>query len=286
VQWRRWIWFNVAYNVPPSRVIEAVNNAVRAADINCVAKQPTAQCLLMDFDASYGRYALRYWLTDLQHDDSTDSEVRDHIYVALQRADIRLAVPEHNVHMTKESEKREQSKQTKRIQERIDALHKIELFSGFHEDELIAVARGLKHAQFAKGDIITRQGAIAHWLYMLIEGEAEVYLESTDQSRRKLSTLLPGNYFGEMGLMTGAPRTATVIATKDASCYQLDKAAFETILKNRPELAEEISHTLVSRRFGLDSLQHDLDVEKNAEQMSQQNFDMLKKISNFFGLRT
>jgi small-conductance mechanosensitive channel/CRP-like cAMP-binding protein len=286
VQWRRWIWFNVSYNVSPSRVIETIQNAVRAADINRVAKQPAAQCLLMDFDASHGRYALRYWLTDLQHDDSTDSEVRDHIYVALQRADIRLAVPEHNVHMTKESEKREQSKQTKRIQERIEALHKIELFNNFHEDELLTVARGLKYAQFAKGDIITRQGAIAHWLYMLIEGEAEVYLEPIGQSRRKLSTLIPGNYFGEMGLMTGAPRTATVIATKDTNCYQLDKAAFENIIKNRPELAEEISHTLVSRRFGLDSLQHDLDVAKNAEQMSQQNFDMLKRISNFFGLRT
>ncbi|MDP3088316.1 MAG: mechanosensitive ion channel family protein [Methylotenera sp.] len=286
VQWRRWIWFNVAYNVPPSRVIETVQNAVRAADISRVAKQPSAQCLLMDFDVSYGRYALRYWLTDLQYDDSTDSEVRDHIYVALQRADIRLALPEHNVYMTKESEKRELSKQTKRIQERIDALHKIELFNSFHEDELIAVARGLKHAQFAKGDIITHQGAIAHWLYMLIEGEAEVYLETTGQSRRKLSTLLPGSYFGEMGLMTGAPRMATVIATKDASCYQLDKEAFENIIKNRPELAKEISHTLVSRRFGLDSLQHDLDVENNAEKMSQQNSDMLTKISNFFGLRT
>lgn len=284
VQWRRWIWFNVSYNTPPSLVIEAVHNAVRSADIPNVAKEPTAQCLLMDFDASYGRYALRYWLTDLQQDDSTDSEVRDHIYVALQRADIRLAIPEHNVHMTKESEKREQYKQTKRIQERIEALHKIELFNGFHEDELLAVAQGLKHAQFAKGDIITRQGAVAHWLYILMEGEAEVYLESADQPRRKLSTLIPGNYFGEMGLMTGDPRTATVIAATDASCYQLDKAAFENILKNRPELAEEISHTLVSRRFSLNRLQHNLDVEKSAEQMSQQNFDMLKKISHFFGL--
>jgi CRP-like cAMP-binding protein/small-conductance mechanosensitive channel len=284
VQWRRWIWFNVGYQISPSRVIETVQNAVREADIRNVATQPLAQCVLMDFDVSFGRYALRYWLTDLQNDDSTDSEVRDHVYVALQRAGIRLAIPEHDVRMTTESEKREQTKQTKRIQERINALHKIELFNSFREDELLTVAQGLKHAPFAKGDIITHQGAIAHWLYMLTEGEAEVYLETPSQPRRKLSTLLPGNYFGEMGLMTGAPRTATVIATTDAECYQLDKATFETILKNRPELAEEISKTLVSRRFGLDSLQHDLDADSRAQEMSQQHLDMLTKISNFFGL--
>ncbi len=285
VQWRRWIWFNVAYQIPPSRVIETVQNAVRDADIGNVARQPAVQCVLMEFDVSYGRYALRYWLTDLQNDDSTDSEVRDHVYVALQRAGIRLAFPEHHVHMTKESEKHELARQTRRIQERIGALHKVELFNSFREDELLAIAQRLKYAPFAKGDIITHQGAVAHWLYMLIEGEAEVYLDSPGQPRRKLSTLHPGNFFGEMGLMTGAPRTATVVAATDAECYQLDKAAFEDILRNRPELAEEISHTLVSRRFGLDSLHQDIDADTRAQQMSQQHLDMLSKIRNFFGLK-
>ena len=284
VQWRRWIWFNVAYQVPPARVIDTVQSAVREALIHNVASQPAPNCVLMEFDVSYGRYALRYWLTDLQNDDSTDSEVRDHVYAALQRAGIRFAVPEHHVHMTKESEKREQAKETKRIQERINALRKVELFNGFLEDELLAIAQRLKYAPFAKGDVITRQGAIAHWLYMLIEGEAEVFLEASGQPRRKLSTLHPGNYFGEMGLMTGAPRTATVIAATDAECYQLDKAAFEDILKNRPELAEEISRTLVSRRFGLDSLQQDVDADTRDQQMSQQHLDTLTKIRNFFGL--
>lgn len=286
IQWRRWIWFNVHYQTLPIRVIETVQRVVREAEIYNVAKQPPAQCLLMEFEAGYGRYALRYWLTDLQHDDATDSDVRDHIFAALQRAGIRLAIPEHSVHMTKESEKREQSKQIKRIQERTQALHKVELFSSFREDELLAIAQRLKYAPFAKGDIITHQGAIAHWLYMLTEGEAEVYLETPGQTRRKLSTLQAGSYFGEMGLMTGAPRTATVIASKDTECYQLDKASFEDILKNRPELAEEISHALVNRRFGLDSLQQDMDADTREQQMSQQHMDVLSKIRKFFGLKT
>lgn len=284
VQWRRWIWFNVSYKVAPARVIETVESAVRNADIRNVARQPAPSCVLMDFDASYGRYALRYWLTDLQLDDPTDSDVRDHIFAALQRAGIRLAFPEHNVNVTKEGEKHEQAKQQRRTQERIEALRKVELFNSFREEELDAIAQRLKYAPFARGDVITRQGAMAHWLYMLIEGSADVYLETPGQERRKLSTLQPGNFFGEMGLMTGAPRTATVIATTDVECYQLDKESFETVLTNRPELAEEISKILVSRRFGLDSLQQDMDADARASEMAQQHKDILARMRNFFGL--
>jgi CRP-like cAMP-binding protein len=255
------------------------------ADIVNVSRLPVPNCVLMDFEASYGRYALRYWLTDLAVDDPTDSEVRDHIYAALQRAGIRLAFPEHKVHMTKENEKHEQAKQVRHVHERVEALRKVELFNTFHDDELLAIAERLKYAPFAKGDVITHQGAVAHWLYMLINGEADVFLETQGQEKRKLSTLRPGNFFGEMGLMTGAPRTATVIATEDTECYQLDKASFQEVLQKRPELADEISTILVSRRYGLDSTQQNLDADTRAQEMTQQHQDILARIRGFFGLK-
>lgn len=285
VQWRRWIWFNVGYQTAPARVIETVQKAICDADIPHVAQTPEPNCVLMDFNDSFGRYALRYWLTDLQQDDPTDSDVRDHIYAALQRANIRLAVPEHSIHMVTESEKHEQAKQIRHLQERIEALNKVELFSGLHPDELRTIAEKLKYAPFAKGDIITRQGAIAHWLYMLIDGEADVFLETPGQEKRKLSRLHPGNFFGEMGLMTGAPRTATVIAATDVECYQLDKASFQDVLQHRPELADEISKILVSRRYGLDSMQQVVDDDTRVTQMAQQHQDILSRIYDFFGLK-
>lgn len=285
VQWRRWVWFNVGYQTAPSRVIETVQKAIRNADIPNVAQTPEPNCVLMDFNDSFSRYALRYWLTDLQQDDPTDSDVRDHIYAALQRADIRLAVPEHSIHVVTESEKHEQAKHIRHLQERIDALNKVELFSSLHPDELRTIAEKLKYAPFVKGDIITRQGAIAHWLYMLIDGEADVFLETSGQEKRKLSTLHPGNFFGEMGLMTGAPRTATVIAASDVECYQLDKQSFQEVLQHRPELADEISKILVSRRYGLDSFQQVMDEDTRVTQMAQQHQDILSRIYDFFGLK-
>ena len=76
--------------------------AIRAADIQRVAKKPEPNCILMDFTDSYGRYALRYWLTDLAVDDPTDSEVRAHIYAALYRAAIPLSIPAHAIFVTED----------------------------------------------------------------------------------------------------------------------------------------------------------------------------------------
>ena len=53
VPWRRWVWFNVDFSIPPARVIESVETALRAANINNVARTPAPNCVLMDFDAGY-----------------------------------------------------------------------------------------------------------------------------------------------------------------------------------------------------------------------------------------
>ena len=109
VQWRRWVWFNVSLNTTPTRVVSAVENAILQAEINNVSKNPQPSCVLMEMDKGCARYALRYWLTDLAADDTTDAAVRWHIFTALERVGIKLAVEEHNAHYIKENEKHEEA---------------------------------------------------------------------------------------------------------------------------------------------------------------------------------
>ncbi|HET7833026.1 MAG TPA: mechanosensitive ion channel family protein [Gallionella sp.] len=281
---RRWIWFGVSLNDTPARVVGAVEDAIRQADIANVAKYPEPNCVLMEIDKGYARYALRYWLTDLANDDPTDAAVRWHVYTALERAGIRTVVEEHSVHLVKENEKYEAALHQHELQLRIKTLRHVELFAQMTEDELHTLAERLKYAPFAKGNIITRQGAIAHWLYVIISGEAEVFLEGTDGERRSLNVLSKGNFFGEMGMMTGAPRSATVIARTDMECYRLDKESFEGIILARPAIAEEISHILAERKVQLDSALQHLDAESLHKEMHQQQSEVLKTIKRFFGL--
>ena len=85
-------------------------------------------------------------------------------------------------------------------------LKQIELFSDFSEAELEEVASSLTFAAFVCGDVITHQGAVAHWLYILINGEIDIWFETPNHDRRHLATLSAGRVFGEMGLMTGEAR--------------------------------------------------------------------------------
>jgi small-conductance mechanosensitive channel/CRP-like cAMP-binding protein len=285
VQWRRWVWFNVNLNTTPTKVVTAVEDAILQAQINNVAKSPAPSCVLMEMDKGYARYALRYWLTDLAIDDPTDAAVRWHVYTALMRVGIKLAVEEQNVHFIKENEKYEEAVQQREMTRRIKTLKRVALFGQMSEDELQSLAANLMYAPFAKGNIITKQGAPSqYWLFIIINGEAEIYLEGTAGEKRVLNVLGKGDFFGEMSLMTGAPRAASVIAKTDVECYRLDKEAFEEVMLARPSIAEEIAHVLVARRAELDFALQNLDEESKHNEIHKQHYEVLATVKRFFGL--
>ncbi len=282
VQWRRWVWFNVDLAAPPTRVIPTIEQAIRDSEIAHVAREPAPNCVLMDFEHGYGRYALRYWLTDLGPDDPTDSAVRMHIFTALQRAGWRLAVTEHSVHLTEQTEEHLHEVHEREISRRIAALAAVDLFGGLNPTETRTIAERLTYSPFAEGEIITRQGNIAHWLYILTAGEADIVIDAEGSERRFVSTLGGGSFFGEAGLLTGAPRSATVVARTNVECYRLDKASFETVLKSRPEIAEQMSHVMASRQGALAAAiaGH----EAGARDHATRSAELLSRIRSFFGL--
>lgn len=283
-QWRRWVWFNVDFRTPPQKVIEIVGNAIGLAQIEGVAKSPEPNCIIMDFTESYGRYAVRYWLTDLVADDKTDSQVRMHIYAALNRHSIRLSIPAYALFVTQEDAERKAVKATQSLDERRAAIQCVDLFSSLHSNELEELAKHLIFTPFAKGDIMTRQGAEAHWLYIIVSGYAEVILQTDSGENRKVASLEAGSFFGEMGLMTGEPRAASVIAGTDVICYRLDKQSFKKVIRARPSIAEELSQILAKRRADLDAAVENLNAEMKASRVSIAQEDILKKIISLFGL--
>jgi len=286
VQWRRWVWFNVGLDVSPTRVISVVEDAIRQTDIANVAKEPMPNCVLMDMDnKGYARYAMRYWLTDLTPDDPTDAAIRWHIMTALQRVGIKLAMEERSIHITKENEKHEEVVRQREIMLRMKTLRRVELFSQMTDDELRKLAERLRYAPFARGNIIAKQGSTSqHWLFIIISGEAEVYLEGAGGEKRTLNILSKGSFFGEMSLMTGAPRSASVIAKTDVECYRLDKGAFEEIMQERPAIADEVSQILVERRAELDSALQNLDEDSLHKEIRNQRSEVLATVKRFFGL--
>ena len=280
--WRRWVYFNVDPSVTPGRVISTVEAAVRAAEIPEAAKKPQLDCIVVGFEDGSIRYGLRYWLTDLTADSGTDSLIRINIFTSLQRAGVRISEPQQTVHMIQQDEEHASTVHEREIQRGLKALREVELFASLEAPELRTLASRLKYLPYAKGDVIIKQGAAANSIYIIASGEAEVFYENGAGAKTSLRKLGPGRFFGEMGLMTGEPRGASVVAISEALCYTLDKNSFKDLIETRPQIADEISKIISSRQYGLSTAQQN-SAETSAKAAGEHR-QILEKIRQFFGL--
>ena len=292
---RMWVWFNVDFRFAPSRVIKVVTEALHASSIENVAGDPKPSVVCMDFTKdmreSLATYAVRYWIHDLAADDPTSSRVRARIYAALQRAQIPLAVPAHTAFVELKDEARTARRLERQLDERFAALKTVHLFRTLTDDELRTLAAGMSHVMYAAGEVITRQGAIAHWLYVMTAGTAEIRARvdpdgpgGKPEQNIIVANLTAPDFFGEMSLMTGEPRSADVIATSDVDCFRLGRDTFKTVLLGRPEIATELSANVAVRRVELMAAREGLDAHGKREREASERERILRGIKSFFAL--
>jgi CRP-like cAMP-binding protein len=278
----------VDFRYAPTHVIDVVSDGLQSAPIQGVAADPPPFAFCWDFAQapgrdSFGYYAARYWLTDILNDDATNSRVRARVYSALGRGGIPLARPVQTVFV--EEHEAHAEKATRYHGEKLAALTNLELFKPLNEDELALLGVRLAYAPFTGGEIVARAGTVAHCLFILTRGKVDVLAKSKDGGPTKVvATIEAPGFFGEMGLMTGEPRSADVVAHGDVECYRLDKEAFERVLSQRPEIAEAMSKTLARRRVELDAIREGLDAEARRAREASEQQRILGRIQGFFGL--
>ena len=282
-QSRRILNFMVDPGVPPARVIGMLNEEMREVAIPNVARSPNPSCVLIKFDEGNLCYQLRYFLTNLAEDDFTDSMVRVHLFASLQRAGIRIADPQRTIHAVTRDQAHAETVRKRELLRRLKILRGVDLFSGLSEDEQEEIAERLQYAPFARGDVITKQGGTAHWLYIIAFGEADVLYEPAGGSPRQVGSLHAGQFFGEMALFAGDVRHATVVAKTDVECYRLDRASVQGLLLSRPQIADHVSRVVGSRRSIIDQAQEDFAATPAATPAERQ-VDLLARIRRFFGL--
>jgi small-conductance mechanosensitive channel/CRP-like cAMP-binding protein len=285
---RMWVYFSVDYRFAPGQIIQIVNDALQSAPIANVAADPKAHCICFDLAKenrdSFAYYAVRYWLTNLAADDPTSSLVRERIYAALRRAQVPLALPAATIFLSQDDPAHAERKNERERAFRVAALDSVVLFSRLSSEERQHLAAGVRPAPFSSGEVITKQGSAAHWLYILTKGEAEVRVADPDGHERKVAELKAPGFFGEMALMTGQPREATVVARTDVECLRLDKDVFKDILATRPEIAQDMSTILAQRRVELVAVRDNLDAEAKRRKMVTERGKILESIRDFFGM--
>jgi small-conductance mechanosensitive channel len=276
---RRWVYFNVHLRHSPNQVQKIIVEALQGTP-NVSTKKPP-DCLVWKYQESWLEYAVRYRLIDYLPDDPTDSEVRKRIWYALHRNNVEIPYPGHNLFLTQLDAERARGKTEQEMKRRLEAIQRVPFFAPLDASERELAAHGLVHRVYGTGEVVVRAGAQAHDLYVIADGEVSVRI-GVDGLEKELATLHAGQFFGEMSLMTGAPRSATVIAKNDADCYVLNQSIFKQLLDKNPPLLGEVTRLLSEREVNLQMTREGLSAE--AARQHVENQDLVGRIKNFFGI--
>lgn len=125
----------------------------------------------------------------------------------------------------------------------VDRLRRATVFSALGEEEINRFVDAAAVTEHREGETLTEQGALGHRFHLVIEGAADV-----DRDGRRLATVGPGDFVGELGLLGGGPSTATVRCTEPTTCLTLRREAFWEVLEAEPAIALRILEVL-SRRL-------------------------------------
>ena len=166
-----------------------------------------------------------------------------------------------------------------------ELLHRTGLFAALEGDELATLTQHTNMLQLRPGRRVVQQGEAGSSLYIIAEGLLKVRIKFENGSDSKVATVGPGDFFGEMSLLTGTPRSATVITATDAVIYQIDKTQMEPILKARPEAAEMLAAYLSQRREATQAFADDSQlISVDQSTSSGYTNQLVSRIRTFFQL--
>jgi small-conductance mechanosensitive channel/CRP-like cAMP-binding protein len=158
-----------------------------------------------------------------------------------------------------------------------EALSRLAIFTNVLDQEHVAaLAAASKLRAWPADAVMIRQGEQASSMFVILEGAARVTSAAANGESQEVTVLAGGDIVGEMSLMTGAPRNATVVSVTPLRCLEITKEAFDPLVRDSPELLERLSHVLAERQLALKKLAEDA-LHKDAVQA-----DMLARMRHYF----
>ncbi|HKY21417.1 MAG TPA: mechanosensitive ion channel family protein [Vicinamibacterales bacterium] len=231
-----------SYDVAPNVVKSVIRDALESAPALLHERPP--EVLLVDFGNSSIVYRVRFWVSDFEGDERAKDLVRSLIYYAFKRNNIAIPYP-IQVEMSPE----EGGLASGRTTLGPDVLAPVSLFSTLTEaerTELVAIARPVL---YAGGEAIVRQGQAGRSMFVVLRGQASVTLSGTDG---EVARLKEGHVFGEMSLLTGEARNATVTAIGDCDLLEIDADNFRRLVLANPSVLERVMAVTSTRKEELD----------------------------------
>ena len=268
----------VDYKHPPNRVKDALMHATKNAEL--VLREPPPKIFLVDFADHAVVYEIKFYMGNHAKINEVNDAIRTNVWYELKRQRITIPFPIRTLHVERRakdtiSEEREKA----RVILRDDAL-----FQCLDEEQLDSLLERSELNRFGRGERVIEEGAAGDSMFVLLRGTAQVSVARNGTPLR-VGVLRAGDLFGEMSLLTGEPRTATVRAEHDCEVLEINKAVMSELLHAAPQCLDQLSELLAKRKMETEGIVRD--ATPTAEQTNKEREyrdTFLRRLRTFFEL--
>ena len=268
----RIVFFNTLYTDSPAKTIHVVREAVREAEN--VSSRVTPIVRIKNLGDNGVDYEVKYWLEDYAKYNDTDALVRQRIWYAFRRAGLNFAFPTRTLYVERPSREGHRDGDGGAIVERLSA---VDIFAPLSVEETGMLAQAAVRHVFAPGEMVIRAGDPGSSMFVVHNGKVRVQVNDNGRPRT-VATLNEGDFFGEMALFTGEPRTANVVALEETEVLEIGHGAMKRLFDTNPDLVESLSFIIAERRQGLASQADAIAPE------TESSAGLLSAIKRFFGI--
>lgn len=237
------ISIGIGYLEPPNRVREVILRAL--LDVPDVARTPKPDVYAWEYGEYSIRYRVRYWLADYGVRELVRDRVTTALWYVLRRNSMEVPFPVRTLQFrhTRREQEGERAFENKLIEE----LRRVDFLENLTDEELQMLAGAVRIHEFGAGEVLVRQGDEGDSFFIIRRGSVEVVVEHNNGQRAHVADLRPPAFFGEIALMTGEQRNATVIARTDVEVLEMDRDAFTRLFHNHPDVTTRIGEVIATR---------------------------------------
>ena len=232
------VTLQVGGRTPPSSATEVIERAL----LNCrlILPEPAPAITTKTINGVYAEFEITFFTETLALSRQAQNEWYDLVYRHLASAAIDLASPESAATQISDAARPTQS-QAERV------VDWVEIFAPLTSAERTAIAGKLKRRTYDKGDRLLEPGTLPQSMFIIGSGVLSFSRRNGDLDVEILR-LGPGDHYGEIGVLTGKPSTAMILALTPVTLYELEKADLGRIVEARPEVAHELAGAMARRQ--------------------------------------
>lgn len=273
--------FNITlgFNVTSYQAERILLSAIsQVSECMAVPKKPSVR--IQDYTERGVEWEVRFWVPNFPKRSSLLYQVQRNVMRNLHYSGVK--VPRERIELLNSARRKNLYDG---IADDVAFMKSIHILSCLENDEIIDLLAGMRRMVAQAGAPVVRQDDEGTSLFIIKEGILNVTIHSEEGDEVAVGKLIPGTFFGEMSLLTGAARSATVTPEVDSLLFEITKSQLEPMLKSRVELVERLSAALADRQMtNLQSLK-DKSVEETESQRSSLASEFMGRIHAFFGMR-